>query len=105
MAGVGTKRSVQEKESDRSVRYGWVNLSLGSLFWHHSAEPRDAKNNDPWDRFAHPYLTLLSDSYIFSLGVLGKASSFVCDTIWIFAVIYLINPHVTNWLSHPYHLD
>ena len=27
--------------------------------WHHSAEP----HNDPWDRFVHPYLTLMSDSY------------------------------------------
>ena len=35
--------SVQEKESIISVRYGWTNLSLGSLFWHHEAEPRDAK--------------------------------------------------------------
>ena len=32
--------------------------------WHHSAEPRDAKNNDPWDKFVCPYLTLMSDSYI-----------------------------------------
>ena len=22
--------------------------------WHHSTEPHNAKNTDPWDRFAHP---------------------------------------------------
>ena len=33
--------------------------------WHHSAEPRDiCQKNDPWDRFVHPHLTLMSDSYI-----------------------------------------
>ena len=31
--------------------------------WHHSAEPRDAKT-DPWDRFVHPYLTLVSEFYV-----------------------------------------
>ena len=34
---------MQEKESIISVRYGQTNLSLGSLFLDHSAEPRDAK--------------------------------------------------------------
>ena len=29
--------------------------------WHHSVEPQ---NNGPWDRFVHPYLTLMPYSYI-----------------------------------------
>ena len=37
------QKSVQEKESIMSVRYGWTNLSLGSVtVWHHLAEPHDA---------------------------------------------------------------
>ena len=49
---------MQEKESIISVRHEWTNLSLGSLFG--NCMP----NSDPWDRFVHPYLTLMSDSYI-----------------------------------------
>ena len=37
--------------------------------WHHSAEPRDAKTMAHWDRFVHPYLTLMSDSYMVPRGI------------------------------------
>ena len=32
ISSVGTKKCEKKKESIISVRYGWVNLSLGSLF-------------------------------------------------------------------------
>ena len=54
---------MQEKESTISVRYGWTNLFLGSLFgitW----QSLVITNSDPRDRFVFPYLTLMSDSYI-----------------------------------------
>ena len=54
---------MQEKESIISVRYGWTNLSLGSLFGI-TRQSLVMPNNDPWDRFVHPYLTLMSDSYM-----------------------------------------
>ena len=47
-------KSVQEKESIISERYGSTNLSLVSLLM---------PNSDPWDRFVDPYLTLMTDSY------------------------------------------
>ena len=62
ISSIGTK-SVQEKESIISVRYGQTNLSLGSLFWHHSADPRDAKTgNLGTDLSVCMYLIIMSDS-------------------------------------------
>ena len=57
------QKSVQEKESIISVRYGSTNLSLGSLFGI-TRQSLVTPNSDPWDRFVDPYLTLMSDSYI-----------------------------------------
>ena len=57
------QKSVQEKESIISVRYGSTNLSLGSLFGI-TRQSLVMPNSDPWDRFVDPYLTLISDSYI-----------------------------------------
>ena len=54
---------MQEKESIISVRHGWTNLSLGSLFGI-TRQSLVMPNSDPWDRFVHPYLTLMSDYYI-----------------------------------------
>ena len=60
------------KETIISVRHKWTNLSLGSLFGitrQSFVMPNITKlcrvvpNSDPWDRFVHPYLTLVSDSY------------------------------------------
>ena len=57
-----TKKSVQEKESIISERYGSTNLSLGSLFGI-TRQSLVMPNSDPWDRFVDPYLTLMTDSY------------------------------------------
>ena len=32
-------------------------------------------NSDPWDRFAHPYLTLMSDSYSLHIVLVVKYSN------------------------------
>ena len=62
-SSVGIKKCARERiyhqckvRTDKSVPRVTV--------WHHSAEPCDAKNSDPRDRFVFPYLTLMSDSYI-----------------------------------------
>ena len=41
----------------------------GSLFRQSLVIP----NSDPWDRFVHPYLTLMSDSYIIMQLLLKKS--------------------------------
>ena len=56
------KKSVQEKESIISERYGSTNLPLGSLFGI-TRQSLVMPNSDPWDRFVDPYLTLMTDSY------------------------------------------
>ena len=53
---------MEEKESIISVRHKWTNLSLGSPFGI-TRQSLVMPNSDPWDRFVHPYLTLMSDSY------------------------------------------
>ena len=55
--------NVQEKNCIICMRYGWTNLSLVSLFGI-TRQSLVMPNSDPWDRFVHPYLTLMSDSYI-----------------------------------------
>ena len=34
---------IKESDIGLSVRYGWTNLSQGSLFWHPKVEPSDVK--------------------------------------------------------------
>ena len=48
--------------------YHWCEVGIGQIFpsGHCLASLGRAsrcQNNDPWDRFAHPYLTLMLDSY------------------------------------------
>ena len=65
---------MQEKESIICVRYGWTNLSLESLFGI-TRLSLVMPFSDPWDRFVHPYLTPMSDSYIIHMDTVLKPSS------------------------------
>ena len=56
------QKSLQEKESIISERYGSTNLSQGSLFGI-TRQSLVMPNSDPWDRFVDPYFTLMTDSY------------------------------------------
>ena len=54
---------MQEKESICHVRVGQKTCPTGSPGLSLLGKPRDAKG-DPHDRFSHPCLTLVMDSYI-----------------------------------------
>ena len=56
-------KNLQEKEFIISVRHEWTNLPLGSLFGI-TRQSLLMPNSDPWNRFVHPYFTLMSYSYI-----------------------------------------
>ena len=65
-------KGVQEKESIMVVQYGQKNPSLEITVWHHSAQPRDAKQW-PSDIFFYPHLTPMKDSYILAYQTLFSA--------------------------------
>ena len=53
---------MQEKESIICVRYGWTNLSLGSLFGI-TMQSLVMPNSDPWDRFfSHTFVEKIKKS-------------------------------------------
>ena len=53
-------------------------------------------NSDPWDRFVHPYLTLMSDSYMISVPQSNAKkyihiNCFSLVTIVLFPVTFPVN--------------
>ena len=55
-------QNVQEKESIISVRYGGQVCPSGQCFGI-TRQSLVMPNSEPWDRFVHPHLTPMSDSY------------------------------------------